>query len=370
MEYVLLEVEKNNLAIKANKVALEAQQLNNRVGLTPVNPVAEYEFMTSGQSNVGNQQDFTLKQEFDFPSVYFKRSKIASLKNKLIVVDANSFRQRTLLEAKLICIDIVYRSKLKKHLEQVELNTRRIYNDFKVMLEKGEGNVLDMQKAKMQLIGISSQVRENDLELNILRSQLVSLNGGVTIDFQDTIYSPGPAVADSVEWMMLFDSKNPLLLSMKSQTDIAQQELALSKAAWFPKFSVGYRYQGILGATFQGVHTGVSIPLWENIRTVRLQKYKVDYSAAELENLRNSEQLKANLLLKQLLLYKNTLNEFDENSVGLNFESLMLKSINSGHVSSIVYFNEMNQYLQFISNYLETERKYHSTLALLNKYLL
>ena len=157
---------------------------------------------------------------------------------------------------------------------------------------------------------------------------------------------------------------------MKSQTDIAQQELALSKAAWFPKFSVGYRYQGILGATFQGVHTGVSIPLWENIRTVRLQKYKVDYSAAELENLRNSEQLKANLLLKQLLLYKNTLNEFNENSVVLNFESLMLKSINSGHVSSIVYFNEMNQYLQFISNYLETERKYHSTLALLNKYLL
>jgi outer membrane protein, heavy metal efflux system len=45
---------------------------------------------------------------------------------------------------------------------------------------------------------------------------------------------------------------------------IGQQMVEVSKALNLPKFETGYHYQAMLGQRFNGLHLGLTIPLWEN----------------------------------------------------------------------------------------------------------
>jgi len=64
---------------------------------------------------------------------------------------------------------------------------------------------------------------------------------------------------------------------------ITQKQLPLSKNMWLPKLEAGYHYHGILGQTYNGVHTGHSIPLWENKNTVKLQKVQFTFDNLNLQ---------------------------------------------------------------------------------------
>ena len=50
----------------------------------------------------------------------------------------------------------------------------------------------------------------------------------------------------------------------------------------FPKMELGYHYQEFIGQKFNGLHTGISIPLWQNKNTVKQKK--AQFLFADLDN--------------------------------------------------------------------------------------
>ena len=77
IENVLAEISKNNKTIQATAQFYEAQNLQYKTGNTPDNPTVEYDFLSGSPADAGNQHDFTVVQQFYFPTAYLKKSQLA-----------------------------------------------------------------------------------------------------------------------------------------------------------------------------------------------------------------------------------------------------------------------------------------------------
>jgi len=114
---------------------------------------------------------------FDFPTIYGKKSFLSDLKSENIIYESTILKQKILLEAKLICIELIYLDK-----REVELKTRlndaeQLYEFFKIKLEKGEGNMIDVNKAKLQMMNALSDFELNESERIKSLNKLIGLNG-------------------------------------------------------------------------------------------------------------------------------------------------------------------------------------------------
>ncbi|MCY7411137.1 MAG: TolC family protein [Chitinophagales bacterium] len=370
METVLANIAKNNKTILANTQFWEAQKLQYKTGLTPNNPTVEYDYLVGTPVGAGNQTDLTVAQSFDFPTAYIKKNQLAKQQTAQAEFHLTAQRQNILFDAKKICIQLVYRNKLQTQLRQQKQNTQKLLNDFQTRLGIGEGNILDVNKAQLQLIEIKKQHQENTTAIAQFIQQLTALNGGNQITFTDAIY---PVVQNIPAFDQLeteYENADPLRKILEQEILITQKEVEVSKAMWLPKMEAGYHYQGILGQTYNGIHTGISIPLWQNKNTVKLQKSKLLFADLELQDHSNQHYYEIKQLYETYTNLNITLTEYQTIFATLNNTTLLNKALSLGQISTIEYFMEINYYNIAYNNYLQTEKEYYQAIAELYKYQL
>jgi outer membrane protein TolC len=169
-----------------------------------------------------------------------------------------------------------------------------------------------------------------------------------------------------------YETNDPLRKALEQEKIIAENQLAVSKALALPKMELGYHYQGILGQTYQGVHTGVSIPLWENKNVIKQNRSQIIASEMEIDAHVNEHFYHIRHLYEHYSNLKITMEAYR----GANFDSaarnktLLNKAFALGQISAVEYFMEMTYYYNALDNYLETEMQYHETIAELYKYKL
>jgi len=370
IETVLIEVARNNKAILANTQFYETQKLQYRIGLTPNNPTVEYDYLFGSPVGTGNQTDLTVAQSFDFPTTYIKKNQLANQQIILAEFQLTSKRQNVLLDAKKVCIELVYLNKLQIQIAQLKQNTQKLLSNFQTKLNIGEGNILEVNRAQLQLIEIKKQFQENTSAIAQLNQQLTSLNGGNQIIFTDTIYPLLPNIPSFEQLENEYENADPLRKSLLQEKLISQKQMEVSIAMWLPKIEAGYHYQGILGQTYSGIHTGFSIPLWENRNTVKFQKSKMLFADLELQNHRNEHYYEIKQLYEKYINLKITLIEYQTIFDTLNNSALLSKAFSLGQISTIEYFMETNYYSTAFKNYLQTEKDYYHAIAELYKYQL
>lgn len=367
---VLSSIEKNNKTIQANAQFWEYKKLEYRTGLTPSNPTVEYDYMIGSPSNAGNQTDFVVNQSFDFPTAYSKKKQLSNEQIAQSEFQLLSTRQNVLLEAKYVCIELVYRNKFQTELLKRKTNTEKWFVAFQKRLEKGEGNILDVNKAKLQLIEIKAVFQDNLSIINQLNQKLTELNGGIVINFTDTVYLEVATIPDFVTMETEIESMDPNRKLLEQEKIIGQKQLELTKAMSLPKLETGYHYQAILGQRFSGIHLGLSIPLWENKNKVQAQEANLTFADLNLQEHRNEHYYHIQQSYEKQQNLNLTLKEYESLFKDLNTAELLDKSLILGEISTIDYFMEMSFYFEAIKNYLETEKEYHQTIAELYKYQL
>lgn len=368
MENVLAEIKKNNKTIIAHAQHWEAEKLNYKTGLTPSNPTVEYDYLYGNNLITGNQSEFSINQQFDFPTAYFKKNQLANQQTVQADFKLTATRQDILLEAKNACIQLVYHNKMKGLLSQQKLNTEKILADFNKRLETGDGNILDVNKAKLQLLEINKSYQNNLSEINQLNQKLIELNGGNTISFNDTMYGELPAIPSFEKLESDYESNDPLRKNLEQEKIIAEKKVSVSKSLSLPKLEVGYHYQGFKGQTYKGIHTGISIPLWENKNTVRQKSAEHLFAGFELEAHINEHYYHIKHIYEKYANLKIILADYQSVFTTFNNTSLLNKSFALGEITTIQFFTEINYFNQAFNNYLETEKEYYLTIAELYKY--
>jgi outer membrane protein, heavy metal efflux system len=370
IDSVLASITSNNKTIIVSTKYWEAKKLEYQTGLTPYNPRVDYAYLIGTPAIGGNQTDVALAQSFDFPTVYTQKKKLSNEQMKQAEFQLNGTRQNVLLEAKLICIEQIYRNRLDIELNIRKQSTNKWLIAFQKSLEKGAGNMIDVNKAKLQLIEINAALQENFSIRNQLNQKLVELNGGTPIQFMDTIYTPILPIPNFENLEKEIEAQDPIQRYLEQEKVIGQRKVALSKSLTLPKIVTGYRYQAILGQQFNGVHIGLTIPLWENKNIVKAKQAELIMNEANLQLHLNEHYYDIKQKYERMTNLKITLDEYRTLFSSLNNVTLLDKALSLGQISTIEYFMEMTYYYEALKNYLKTEMEYHKVVAELYKYLL
>ncbi|MBL4624580.1 MAG: TolC family protein [Flavobacteriales bacterium] len=368
IENVLSEIAKNNKTIIANQQYWEAKKLLYKTGLTPDNPTVAYEYLLGSPAGAGNQQDFFILQSLDFPTAYIKKKQVTAHQVIQDEYQQTAHRQDVLLEAKQYCIELIYLNKnlfvIKKRLKSVE----KLQGDYQKKLDNGEATILELNKAKLQLLSVENDTRVVTSKINRYNQRLTELNGGILVDFNDTTYFLAPEILDFNLLEKNIEENDPVIKSILQQKEIDQKKLELSKAMALPRIEGGYHSQAILGQKYQGVHIGMTIPLWESKNTVKHQKAHLIYNELQVENHKNQHHSEIQQLYEKYQSLKITLEEYGKLLTTLNSDKLLDKALKLGEISTIQYFLETSYYYNFYDDYLLMEKEYYRIVAELHKY--
>ncbi len=370
VDTILNEIKKNNTTIKASQKKVEAQKVENKTGLSLYNPTFEYDYMKGTPANAGNQTDIVVSQSFDFPTAYFKKKDVSNVQNEQLDIVQNQITQEVLLEAKLICIELIHRNKINSFFKAKKQSTENWLKNFKKKLDIGDGNILDVNKAEVQFIETNKQYLLNQSEIQALHQKLTQFNGGNAIVLNDTIYSENIDLPTYEMLLSEYNSNNYELKTLEKEKSVYENKIALSKAMSLPKFELGYHYQGILGQTFNGIHTGITLPLWESKNTVKLQKANLSATEANIEHYKTIAETEYKLLYDKYLALKDVLLAYEKSSFKKDNLRLLNKALQYGQISTLEYFVELNYFNDSVMNNLETEKEFYSTIAKLMKYKL
>lgn len=370
LERLLSLVEKNNKSLAANRLFWEAQKIEFKTGLTLPNPSIQGQYLFGSPAVAGDQTDLFIVQAFDFPTTYKKRRDLAVAQGAVANSEIAGLRQDILLEAKLVCLEMVYRNKLKGQYERRQAGLEKLRDDFQAKLDQGDGNILDVNKTKLQLLEISQLQQENAVEIQKLQTHLMALNGGESIVFQDTVYPQPPEIPYFELLEEAYETSDPLRQTLEQEKRIAEKKWELAKDWRLPNFEAGYHYQRILGQYFNGIHVGVTLPIWEQKFRSQAQQAQVLFAESQLQSHLNEHYFELKKLYERQASLRKSLDEYQLAISAISNLELLDKSLRLGKITTIEYFLEVSFYQNALLHFLKTEHDYHAALAALMKYRL
>ena len=279
-------------------------------------------------------------------------------------------RAAVLTEAQAICTELIFcKTKLALYKQNYD-NAVKIANAYQKMMEIGETNILDYNKAKMNLANTKNSYDLEVINYDNLMATLKTMNGGNDIEFQYEDYALVVLPENFDEWYASVEAMNPVFEQMRQQVAIDQQNVKLSKAEWFPKFSVGYGAE-IAKGNEEGEHgpsIGLVLPLWHNKGTVKSAKLHAEATEALLTNEKamtynylSSLYAKAKALQNNIGTLAASLQEFDS-------QALLYKAFEKGEMNLLDYVTETEYYQNAMLELYSAQYEMNSTLIELKSY--
>jgi outer membrane protein, heavy metal efflux system len=370
VDTVLGAVAQNNKALQANKKYWEARKQEFRTGLTPYDPLVEYDYLLGSPADAGNQRDFAVTQRLDFPTTYNRKRALSREQVAQADWQHDVARQEVLLQAKLTVLELICLNKIAAVLGQRQEQTARLVADYQKKLDRGDVIILEVNKARLQLLNIQNEEALNQNERQAALTRLAELNGGIEMDIRDTVYPAPPVITNFEELDSLIEAADPLIKTYEQEKVIQQQQVAVQRALNLPKMEAGYHSQGILGQSYKGVHAGITVPLWENKNRVRAAQANLDYAVASAATHRLEHRLENKRLYDQLAVRTKAMREYNDLVATLNNTFLLDKALRLGQITVIQYFQEESYYFSAYNRYLQMELEYHKAIAQLFKFRL
>lgn len=370
IDSVLQRIERNNTTLQALRKQTDADKLQNRTGIALPDPEVEFNYLWGDPSSIGNRKDFGVSQSFDLATVTGSRRRVADAQNGLLDVQLRAERMNLLLEAKQVCIRLVYYNALKQELELRLAHAQAIADFYEEQLLKGNANRLEVNKACLSLSGMQGELRRNEIERTNLLSELQRLNGGEPVVFGDVDYALPVLPPDFEAWYDEAAAMNPVLAYALQNVEVKRREMKRDKLSGLPQISAGYMSELVPESNFRGVKLGISVPLWSNRNRVKQARAAV--AAAELqqkdaavqfyERLRN-QYVRTLSLQRTAAEYRTSLSELDNTQ-------LLRKALDAGEISLLDYIVEQGFYYTTVDSALSAERDYELALSELQAVLL
>ncbi|MBI5915829.1 MAG: TolC family protein [Bacteroidetes bacterium] len=368
LDQVLASVQANNKTLLAEQRRIEAGKAFFQTGLALYDPEISLDWMQGFPSSAGSQTDLTAAQAFDFPTAYKYRRQVANLRTGQTAFESELVRKEILLEAKLVALRLIYLNKRKAELSKRRANTERFHANYQKKLEQQDATILDVNKARLQLLNIQTDLQLLETETAENLQRLTELNGGNPVVFTDTIYPIATALPDFETLEQTIEESDPALKYLQTQQQIGQAEARLTKALLLPKFEAGYRYQGLLGQQFHGAHAGVSVPLWENKKRLNYSALHVQVYDARIEEHRTEHYHEIKRLYEQYQALRQSFDEYGSNLQAASSGSLLDQALQAGQITVLEYFLETTLYFESVDRWLELEEAWQRAGAELLKY--
>lgn len=363
---VLKQVASNNLTLQALAHDNQADVLDIKASNSIGGPSVEYSpFFTKGYSGVA-ESELVVSQEIDFPTKYAARNKQAKMQN--IVGEQLLIKQRRdiLLQAQLLCIDLIRLNQTLSMLHERLANSETLLQMYQKRMDAGDANALELNKVKLDCMEVRILVNEAQGERTSLLQQLRQLNGGKPIDVIDTVLPEYPQITN-------FESYRALALASDADVAVAQtalraadMNLKLQKNEWLPNISFGYRRNTEQGEGINGFLVGVSFPLYSNSNNVKAARQRRESAELQVMQAQNEAEATLRTNYEQLQGLQQVI---DHSDVKLLQESLTLfaKALQQGEITALVYYVEINSIYEKLQRHIDLHCQSVKLLAELHK---
>jgi cobalt-zinc-cadmium efflux system outer membrane protein len=365
---VLASVEANNKTLLAEQRRVEAKKAFFQTGLSLYDPEVNFDWMQGFPSTAGTQTDLTAAQSFDFPTAYKYRRQVADLKTGQTTYEAELLRKDILLEAELIALHLVYLNKRHLELSKRQESAESFFSNYQKKLDQQDATILEVNKARLHLINIQTDLQLLDVEIAENLQKLSELNGGNLVIFTDTIYPPASIIPDFETLERTIEETDPTLKYLQTQQQIGEAETRFTKAMLLPKFEAGYRYQGLLGQKYHGVHAGISVPLWENKKRLNYSALQVQMYDSRIEEHRTELYHEIKRLYEQFQALRLNFDKYRSNLLLTSSGVLLDKALEAGQLTVLEYFMETTLYYESVDRLLEIEEAWQRVRAKLFKF--
>lgn len=355
---VLQQIEQNNLSLRAHSSLTEARTLDARTANQLPNPQVQYVHAWGTPAEAGQNGELVATQSFDFPTAYARRSQMAKMQRSHFTADHALVRQKTLLEAKQLCIDLIALRRQKAVADERTQNAERIAEVYTSRLDAGKGNILEKNRADMELTAARNAVSMLQIEIEAAENRLRTLNGGEQIVFTDTEYAPLAELLPLAEMEALYSTADPALLVAASQVEIAEQSVKVERAKTLPQFTVGYKLAHSTGQHFNGVVVGMSVPIFSGYRNTRATKAQAAYAEAEHLSAVNDVRTSLAAMYERMEVLERSIAEYRQiESEMSDYRSYLSRAIEAGQISIIDYYSSLANYYDVVSARIDFERQ-------------
>ena len=360
---VLQSIEENNSTLIALRKTADAQMLENKTGIYLSNPEVEFGYLWGKPDLIGNRIDFSATQAFDIPTITGMRSRLADKQNVSVEMLLKAERMSILLSAKQLCLDLIYYNSIANELEERLSYATRIAEIYEKRLNVGDANMLDLNKAQLNLLNAQGELQRIEVERNAVLAEIKQLNGGEDISLNDQHFEAILLPPSFEEWYAHAEQLNPVLSFVRQEVEVGKDFVRMSKAKRLPTFSAGFVSEKIVGETFQGIQVGITIPLWENKNQVAQARASVE--AAEARRVDGIQKF-----------YMEVQNQYSRamglNGIAQNYRNLLdtsnsadllQKALDAGEISLLNYLSEISLYYNTVDLALEAERDFQKAVA-------
>lgn len=352
---ILRSIEQHSTRLEVSRLEAEAEKAESKITTTLEDPEVGVNYLW-GNNDIGNRLDISATQSFDFPTVLVQRSKLAKEQRRVADLKYLSTRQQLLVNARKLCIEVVYCNAMMDHLNEDLEETRAMSKAYETLYEKGEATIIDRNKAHQAVLFFDAEYREFMAMKKNLLEQLQSMNGGVEVNIEDTIFTHKPLSNDFDQWLKENIGRHPELQLADGTLNAENRALKVAKNEWAPKLKVGYMSERTKEETYQGVTVGMSVPIWSGTRKVKAAKAHL--AAAEMQKQDTYSTLSTQLksVYRDALQLQETYEHFSKHLHGCDNSDLLLKSLNAGQITLLTYLQERQYVHEMHEKLLTTER--------------
>ena len=279
-----------------------------------------------------------------------------------------AFRQQFLLDAELLCIDIIHLTRLDELYRQRLDRAVQMNDVYRKKMESGGANMMEYNKTNIELIDAQTQFDMNTAELQAKRRQLGTLTGNPDDTFADLQYPSRETLSPFEQISQGYLDGNPQIESLKNEVDINQRTVTLNRALSLPQFEVGYRHNFGVEGRYKGFLVGLSVPLFERKNTVKAAKARVSSSNVQLESARHNLSSEVRRLYDQTLSLQRSIDATRELISNLKALETLDKALDAGQINIIDYLTESAVILQSKERLYQLERDYQAAAAQLFRY--
>lgn len=336
---ILKSIEANSARLESARIKDKAEKLDSKGLYTLEDPEVGFDYLF-GAEGIGHRIGFEVSQGFDFPTVISQKRKMAKEMQRVSELKYLSERQQLLLNARKLCIQVVYCNAIMDHLDEDLEETTAMSKAYETLFDKGEATAIDRNKAHQAFLFFKTEYDEFLAMRENLLNELKCLNGGNAVEISDTAFVFSPLSNDFDGWLAQNIGLHPELQLAEGELQAEKQSLKVAKGSRIPGFKIGYTGEFTREEKYQGPTIGLSLPLWGSGRKVKVAKLHVEAAEKSLEDTRLHLTTQLRGVYREALQLQDTYLRYRKHLTECDNSELLKKSLDSGQITLLQYLQE------------------------------
>lgn len=363
LEQFLTEIETNNYSLKSTESSVEAQKLENRTGLNPSDPSIEGGYLWGTPSAIGNRKDLSVTQEIEFPTVYSNQNKLADIRDEQSDLEYSQQRLLVLQNAAQLWVEMVSLNQKQQELMKRLENAQGLADSYNEMLESGQGNIIDRNKAALYLLQVEKELEQLEQDKQQLSLKVTALNGNRPLLVNELDFMPVQLPENLDQWLAQMETIDPSLQYLGLEIKAGEHSVKVAKGKSMPSISGGYMMENTDAEKFQGVTLGLSIPLWENKNAVKAEQAKTEAVVLQERDYRLQWESELTQIYSEVESAKKLVVSYREQLDIIQQKELLDEALQEGQISLIEYLLELQYNYDAIDQLMEAERQLQKAYA-------